>query len=210
MRSRVIRSMEFFNASKEIERKRRRLPHWQQGQVAVFVTFRLSDSLPRHIMEPWLLARKQFMAIHPLPWDELAESLYHREFSISMQQHLDAGHGCCALRSPEIAKTVADRLHYFDGQCYRLLSYVVMPNHVHVLLTLEAGESLSAILRGWKGVSSRLIHKAGLSALNPFWQREYFDRLIRSPEHLTKVSGYIRENPVTARLRKSEFVYWER
>ena len=104
---------------------------------------------------------------------------------------------------------VRERACCFEKR-YQLLSYVVMPNHVHVLLTLEAGEPLSEMVRGWKGVSSRLIHKDGLSELNPFWQREYFDRLIRSPEHLTKVRGYIRENPVTAGLRSGEFVFWER
>ncbi|GEP44148.1 hypothetical protein BGE01nite_34390 [Brevifollis gellanilyticus] len=55
---------------------------------------------------------------------------------------------------------MADRLHHFDGQRYDLWSYVIMPNHVHVLFTLRDGESLPDTLQGWKGVSSRLIHKS--------------------------------------------------
>jgi REP element-mobilizing transposase RayT len=90
------------------------------------------------------------------------------------------------LRDPRLAQIVADRLHHFDGQRYDLGSYVIMPNHVHVHVhfTLRDGESLPDTLQGWKGVSSRLIHQTCLSVLNPFWQPNYFDRLIRSPEQL--------------------------
>lgn len=83
-----------------------------------------------------------------------------------------------------------------------------MPNHVHVLFTLRDGESLPDTLQGWKGVSSRLIHKTGLNALNPFWQPDYFDRLIRSIEHFNTVKAYIRENPAKAGL-KAGFVLWD-
>jgi REP element-mobilizing transposase RayT len=102
------------------------------------------------------------------------------------------------LCDPRLAQIVADRLHHFDGQRYDLWSYVIMPNHLHVLFTLRDGESLPDTLQGWKGVSSRFIHKTGLSALNPFWQPDYFDRLIRSPEHFSTVKAYIRENPAKA------------
>lgn len=69
-----------------------------------------------------------------------------------------------------------------------------MPNHVHALFALNAGESLPDTLQGWKGVSSRLIHQTGHITLNPFWQPDDFDRLIRSPEHFSTVKAYIREN----------------
>jgi putative transposase len=74
---------------------------------------------------------------------------------------------------------------------------------------LKGADSLPTILQGWKGVSSRLIHKNRLSDLNPFWQPEYFDRLIRSAEHLDTVKSYIRDNPAKAGLR-SGFILWER
>jgi putative transposase len=60
-----------------------------------------------------------------------------------------------------------------------------------------------------KGISSRFIHKTGLSALNPFWQPDYFDCLIRSPEYFSTMKAYIRKNPVKARLDKG-FVLWKR
>jgi REP element-mobilizing transposase RayT len=42
-----------------------------------------------------------------------------------------------------------------------------------------------------------------------FWQPDYFDRLIRSPEHFSTVKTYIRENPAKADL-KSGFIVWDR
>jgi REP element-mobilizing transposase RayT len=201
--------MKFFDRRGDIEKTAHKLPHWQQGGVAVFVTFRLADSLPRELLDAWLRARDAFLAANPPPWDEIAEACYHSQFSDKLEENLDAAHGSCALRDPRLAQIVAGRLHHFDGQRYDLWSYVIMPNHVHVLFTLHDGESLPDTLQGWKGVSSRLIHKTGLSSLIPFWQPDYFDRLIRSPEHFSTVKAYIRENPSKAGLNTG-FIVWER
>ena len=200
--------MKFFNPNEEIEKTVHKLPHWQQGEVAVSVTFRLADSLPREVLEPLLAAREAFIHAHPQPWDEITESIFHAQFSDKLDEYLDAGHGSCALRDLRVAQIVADRFHHFDAQRYRLWNYVIMPNHAHALFTLNEGESLPETLQGWKGVSSRLIHKNGFSDLNPFWQPDYFDRLIRSPEHFSTVQAYIRENPIIAGL-KAGFLLWE-
>lgn len=201
--------MEFFHEGKEIVKTRHKLPHWQQGEVPILVTFRLADSLPQLLLDPWRIARDGFHEAHPKPWDEATEERFHRQFSSQLEDYLDVGHGCCALRDPRISKIVAERFHHFEGQRYCLWSYIIMPNHVHVLFTLQDIALLPEIVQGWKGVASRLIHKEGLSRLNPFWQPDYFDRLIRSPEHFNTVQAYIRENPVKAKL-KSGFVLWER
>lgn len=201
--------MQFFNPRGEIEKTVHKLPHWKQGEVPVFVTFRLADSLPREIVDRWFSEREAFLAANPLPWDEATETCYHGRFSDTLDEHLDAAHGCCALRDASVAHIIRDRLHHFDGQRYDLWSYVIMPNHVHVLFTLNDGESLPETLKAWKGVSSRMIHKEGLSDLNPFWQPDYFDRLIRSPDHFDTVKAYIRDNPAKAGLRAG-FVCWER
>jgi REP element-mobilizing transposase RayT len=201
--------MEFFHSGKDIIKTQHNLSHWQQGQVPLLVTFRLADSLPQILLEPLLLARAGFLAAHPQPWDDKTEERFHHQFSDKLEEYLDVGHGSCALHDPQIANLVAERFHHFDEQRYHLWSYVIMPNHVHVLFTLHVGESLPDVVQGWKGVSSRLIHKAELSELNPFWQPDYFDRLIRSIDHFETVMAYIRENPVKARLRDG-FVLWER
>lgn len=201
--------MRFFNSRGDIEKTFHKLPHWKQGEVPVFVTFRLADSLPQEFLERWFAEREAFLRANPPPWDEATEACYHGRFSDALDEHLDAAHGCCALRGTCLAEIVVGRLHHFDGQRYQLWSYVIMPNHVHVLLVLKENESLPDTLKGWKGVSSRMIHKEGLSELNPFWQPDYFDRLIRSPEHFETVRAYIRDNPSKAGLT-SGFIFWER
>ncbi|WP_139373223.1 transposase [Prosthecobacter debontii] len=201
--------MKFFNPRGDIEKTEHKLPHWQQGEVPVFVTFRLADSLPQVLLNAYLAERERFLLNHPEPWDEITEVCFHGLFADRLDEALDAGHGSCALRQPDIAEIVQGRLHHFDGERYQLQSYVIMPNHVHVLFTLDDAVSLPGIVQGWKGVSSRLIHKAGLSALDPFWQPDYFDRLIRSPDHLKTVKAYIRDNPLKASL-KTGYVLWER
>ncbi|HCN30160.1 MAG TPA: hypothetical protein DIT64_15755 [Verrucomicrobiales bacterium] len=140
-------------------------------------------------------AREAFLAANPPPWDDITEACYHVPFSDKLDEHLDAAHGSYALRDPRLAPIVADRLHHFDGQRYGLWSDVIMPNHVHALFTLRDGESLPDTLQGWKGVSSRLFHQTGLSALNPIWQPDDFARLIRSPELFSTVKAFLAANP---------------
>jgi putative DNA methylase len=62
--------------------------------------------------------------------------LIQREIELRrrIEEYLDAGHGACWLRRPEIAALVEGALRYFDGQRYRLLAWCVMPNHVHTLI----------------------------------------------------------------------------
>src|SRR5690606_27450180 len=137
-----FRPMPYFNPRAEISRTAHRLSHWQQGGVPVFVTFRLADSLPASVLEPWLEGRKDFLAQYPQPWDEATEREYHRRFSDRIEEQLDAAHGCCALRDARVAQIVEDRLRHFDGGRYTLRSFVIMPNHVHVLASIAERESL--------------------------------------------------------------------
>jgi len=73
--------MKFFDPRVDIEKTAHKLPHWQQGGVAIFVTFRLADSLPRELLDDWLRARDAFLTANPQPWDEVTEACYHGQFS---------------------------------------------------------------------------------------------------------------------------------
>jgi REP element-mobilizing transposase RayT len=202
--------MRYFNPREDIEKTHHKLPHWQQSGVPVAVTFRLSDSLPRRLLKDWLALRESFHLSHPPPWDDPTEAMYAALCTRKLELYLDAGHGCCALRDPRVRQIVADQLHHFDGTRYHLNSYVIMPNHVHVLFELADRDAIAPTLQGWKGVSSRYIKRAALCDLNPFWQPEYHDRLIRSPEHFHTTQDYIRQNPTKAGLREGTFLWWER
>jgi REP element-mobilizing transposase RayT len=77
---------------------------------------------------------------------------------------------------------------------------VVMPDHVHLLLTPlrdQAGNlrSLVEILQGIKGASAHSVNRA-LRRSGPVWQEESFDHVLRSEESFEQKVEYIRQNPV--------------
>ena len=75
---------------------------------------------------------------------------------------------------------------------YRLKDFVVMPNHVHVLVTPPGEHTLSDAVQEWKSVSAHHLNKA-LGRKGEFWQKEYFDHIVRSPEQLAKFRSYIHQ-----------------
>jgi len=84
---------------------------------------------------------------------------------------------------------------------YRLRIAVVMPDHVHLILTPLIDErrrmviSLIEIMKAIKGASAHAInHRAG--SCGAIWQEESFDRVVRSSESLDAKVAYILENPV--------------
>ena len=118
------------------------------------------------------------------------------------EAYLDAGHGSCVLREPVCANIVQDALLHFDGDRYRLLAWVVMPNHVHVLTQPLPGHGLADILQTWKRYSALHINRH-LGRTGPLWRREYWDRFIRDERHYAAAVAYIEENPVKAGLAQA-------
>jgi REP element-mobilizing transposase RayT len=118
----------------EVERRRRHLPHWEQTGCTYFLTWRLADSVPESVWRPWVEERKLFLESHPKPWDASVQKAFNTQFTRRMEDWLDAGHGSCALRSPEIRRVGEEALSFFQGQRYELNAWVLMPNHVHVLV----------------------------------------------------------------------------
>jgi REP element-mobilizing transposase RayT len=115
-----------------------------------------------------------------------------------LENYLDLGHGACHLRDPRIADLVQGNLWHHDGVKYRLLAWVVMPNHVHALIEVWQ-VPLGRILQSWKGYTAKEADKI-LGREGTFWEDDYFDRYIRDEEHLRRVVHYIESNPVKARL----------
>ena len=200
--------MKFFNPFEDIRVTRNNLPHWQQPGATYFITFRMADSLPVERLNELETERLIWQQNHPPPLSAEQEAEFHRLFSARVDQWLDEGHGSCVLRQPELRAAVVESLTYFDQQRYELLSYVIMPNHVHVLMMLHPDWLLEKVLFTWKRRTAGVIHeKLGLQG--QFWQHDYFDRLIRDGEHLQNVVRYIRRNPAKAHLKPDEFTIWE-
>ncbi len=201
-----VMSIPYFNPGKTVARHGGELPHWQQGDVFYFVTWRLADALPQEKLAQWREQRERWLRLHPRPWADETEEEYHHEFSDAMESWLDAGSGDCILREPEVAGEVAGVLRNRDGQDYLLDAFIVMPNHVHVLFRLGKNARLEQVIKAWKGVSARRINQMR-GRQGKIWQEEYWDRIVRNSKHLAKCRKYIRENPV--RLPKGWYLLFE-
>jgi REP element-mobilizing transposase RayT len=103
---------------------------------------------------------------------------------------------------------VAKALHHFDGERIVQIAWVVMPNHVHAAFVLNSVWALEKIILSWKGFTAREINSL-LGRTGSFWQRDYFDRLVRDAKHLANCIRYIRRNPQKARLSEGEFLLYE-
>ncbi len=198
---------DFLNPYDVIERHGLALPHWQQGSTCVFVTWRLADALPAAKLRDWKNERALWFETHPLPWDRSTWEEYNERFPKRMEAWLDRGMGACLLREPETRQILADALHFFDAQRYHLRSYVIMPNHVHVLFQPHSGYELAAILHSWKSYTAKRVRKR-VGGAGDVWQRGYWDRLIRNQQHLDRCEQYIRKNPEIAGLASKTYSYY--
>ena len=194
-----------FDPGAEVSKKARDLPHWKQEGCTYFVTFRLADSMSQGKLEAWQHAREIWLRQNPAPWNEQQRKFYSKEFGERLQQYLDAGYGSCILSQPACAKIVADSLHYYDGKHYDLGDYVIMPNHVHLLVTPRTNFSLPTILQAWKGFTAKEINRL-LGRKGTIWLDESVDHIVRNSRQLVHFQGYIRQNPIMAGLKPSQFL----
>jgi putative DNA methylase len=81
-----------------------------------------------------------------------------------------------------------------------------MPNHVHAVVQPLATHALAAIVHSWKSFTAKEANHI-LGASGTFWQREYYDRVIRGEEHLRRVIDYVANNPVKSGLANWQWVY---
>jgi REP element-mobilizing transposase RayT len=159
------------------------LPHFEQPGQLQSITFRLADSLPQAVL----------LELEALPHN------LQEERRAEIEALLDRGHGECLLARPAIAQLVEDAMLHFDGERYRLLAWVVMPNHVHMLCETLPEFLMSTFMKSIKSYSARLANKL-LGREGPFWMGDYHDRAVRDEDHLKRIIEYIHLNPVKAGL----------
>ena len=222
--------------SEDIDRRYRGyLPHLEGRRRCYFVTFRLADSLPREVQERLRerraaksrqrrvgTARTRTGETRPAPFgcaqgkrdahpssgragatgDVGAAGVTAR----IIEEALDHGSGACHLRRGDVAGIVASAIRHFDGERYRLYAWCVMPNHVHVVLEPLGDWKLAQILHSWKSFTAhranRLLRRSG-----EFWQREYYDRMLRDGREFLRAVAYVAENPRKAGLRNWPWVW---
>ena len=91
------------------------------------------------------------------------------------------------------------------------LAYVVMPDHLHWLLSLGDSVALSAVVGSMKRHSARRINAANRLAGSCVWQRGFHDRALRSEESVQDVARYLVANPLRAGLvhRLGDYALWD-
>ncbi len=195
------------------------LPHWYQPGVSYFVTFRTEDSMPVEVSRRWYAQRADWLQRHGIAmgnrnWREQLDRMdvalrrqFHETFSRQYLEALDKGYGACVLRQKELSQIVAKSLLHFDGVRYHMGDFVVMPNHVHLMVCLLGETDIEAQCTSWKRFTAKQINQE-LQDKGRFWQEESFDHLIRSPEQFEAIQRYIAENP--RNLRPGEFHLYER
>ena len=162
------------------------LPHLDLPGLVQFINYRLDDAMPTNLRHEWAALL------------EIDDELKRRT---KIEGYLDRGRGSCLLRDERAAAIVEENWLHFDGRHYRLLAWVVMPNHVHLLV--ESWQTpQSQLIKDWKGFSARGINRV-LNRRGKLWQVDYWDRYIRDEAHYRRVVHYIESNPVKAGLVKS-------
>jgi putative transposase len=159
------------------------LPHRDVPGVIQFVTFRLRDALPS--------SRRP-------EWQAMLQIEDERQRRRRLEEYLDRGWGVCWLRQPVLATKAEAALRFFDGKRYHLHAWVVMPNHVHVVVEVWQ-TPLARLIQSWKRFSGREANRI-VGREGAFWEREYWDTLIKSDAQLVTAVRYTEANPVKAGL----------
>lgn len=193
------------------------LPHWRQVGCTYFVTFRLADSIPKPVLieierdrTAWLEARG--IDPHDINWKYRFAKLppsdrksYEKLVGRLINKSLDACHGSCMLRNPTIGNMVAAALNHFHGSRILTGDFVVMPNHVHVLMTPIDGFELEDVLCSMKSYTAHQCNRL-LSRTGAFWQRQSYDHIVRNTKQLQAYQNYIASNPTKANLNTGHYV----
>ena len=177
---------------KDWHRRFHSVPH-RENKALQSITFRLYDSLPKEVIEEIKLK------LDIKKDDPACNSMQYQRLRQKIAEYEDAGYGQCFLRDERIAAIMQDTLKHFDGERYQLLCWCIMPNHVHVLIEVNEGWSLSKIMHGWRSYTANEANRI-LGRTGKFWMEEYYDRYIRNDNHLQKTINYILNNPANAGL----------
>jgi putative DNA methylase len=202
---------------------RRNLPHWYVPGAVHFVTYRLADSIPVHVLQRLHDQRRARLRQPPAEGMTARQHRLqeHKRFFAAYDSYLDRTCKIDWLTIPAVAAVVRGNLLHHNGSKYHLLAYCIMPNHVHALFqpldlpsglalpdaeaepdsgeTPDSDSPLSAILHSLKSYTA---HKANvlLRRSGQLWQHESYDHWVRDDAELERIVTYIIWNPVKANL----------
>jgi putative transposase len=101
-----------------------------------------------------------------------------------------------ALINPPLAEGILDSARFYETKMHwHITLFLLMPDHLHAILSFARDQAMSDVIRAWKRFNARTNHV--------LWQEGYFDHRLRPDERGVQLSAkmnYIRQNPVAAGL----------
>lgn len=192
------------------------MPHWRQEGCSYFITYRMADSIPARVLKHWEKEKVHWLSLHGIDVEKWPEGFvqlppekqrqFLKHFNRKLNSYLDAGHGSSVLRAPSCQRITLNGWQHFDGIRYQLGDLVVMPNHVHLLLTPLPGQELTDILQSRKRHSARELN-LHLNRSGDFWQKHSHDHIVRNEVELKALQKYIADNPAKAGLKPGESLH---
>jgi len=193
--------------------RRRNLPHWDVPGATYFVTTCLAGSIPAQGLLRIERFREQMahqlqpQGMSDARWKEVK---WKKTFKL-VDEYLDHSPAVRHLADERLATVIRDAILHFADERYQLLSYSVMPSHIHwVFRPLDAWTQTWDWIATKKSPRERIMHSLKsytarscnriLGRKGTFWQDESYDHIVRDEEELARICEYVEANPVKAGL----------
>ena len=198
---------------------KRNLPHYQPPDATFFITFRLAGTLPIEIIQQLRAEReekiKRIKSDSTIEQPEAEIYKIHKRFFGKFDHLLDQkNYGPTWLICNDIAQLIADAIHHRDGTEYRLITFCIMPNHVHMVVDnvrqrqIKGRHGLSLTLQALKRYTGKAANRILNLQGKQFWHRESYDHVVRGQSELSRIIRYVINNPVKAGL-VTDWVDWK-
>lgn len=198
----------------------RHLPHYQPPGNTFFVTLRLAGSLPLYVIQKLKSEYEAQLKLISGIQNEKVKRERYQDYQTSYFEKFDSVLGnyknsVSWLRQTAVAEKVKEAIHYYDGKSYDLITYALMPNHVHMVFApINVGRFSEPPKSGRNGVSTYIVAKILqdlkkytavecnkiLNRSGAFWQHESYDHVVRDEDELSRIIEYVLNNPVKAKL----------
>ncbi|MEG1016565.1 MAG: transposase [Oscillospiraceae bacterium] len=116
---------------------------------------------------------------------------------------INVGQGLCSCRLSHIGRIVQDEIQKITNRYVgvKIDKYVIMPNHIHLIILLERQEqspcpTIGDIICVIKSISTKNANKIEHKSGRKIWQRSFHDHIIRGEREYQKIWEYIDTNPL--------------
>ena len=181
-----------------IDEFRRNLPHFYEENAVYDITFRLVNTIPRHIFQDYIIIKEQ------LKKQGKDKDLY-RVYNDNIGEYLDdTANSKSWLANTEVQAEVLSAIYFHHKKSFYVIAFCIMPNHVHLIVN-TLGFSYSPLGKTLGSIKQFSARKANLilQRKGQFWHHESYDHMVRSRNELAERVKYVKNNPVKSGLVKS-------